>query len=124
DGSRMMEAYEEYFDAARSALRPGATAHEVHRAVAKGFVDRGYHLGHVPGHSIGMPMIAFPKIGEGVETELAENMACSVPPRASAPDGTGCLYMQEPWLVTADGGEPLSGLPMRVYTADESVTHS
>jgi Xaa-Pro aminopeptidase len=124
DGRRMLEAYEEYFDAARTALRPGATAHDVHRAVAKGFVDRGYHLGHVTGHSIGMTMIEFPKIGEGVETELAENMVFSMHPHAITPDGTGCLYMQETWLVTADGGEPLSGLPMRVYTADESVTHS
>ncbi|HEU5212842.1 MAG TPA: M24 family metallopeptidase [Gaiellaceae bacterium] len=124
DGRRMMEAYEEYFDAARTALHPGAAAHDVHRAVAKGFVDRGYHLGHVTGHSIGMTMIEFPKIGEGVETELAENMVFSMHPHAITPDGTGCLYMQETWLVTADGGEPLSGLPMRVYTADESITRS
>jgi Xaa-Pro dipeptidase len=123
DGRRMLEAYEEYFDAARTALRPGATAHDVHRAVSQGFVDRGYHLGHVTGHSIGMTMIEHPKIGEGVETELAENMVFSMHPHAITPDGDGCLYMQETWLVTADGGEPLSGLPMRVYTADESVTH-
>lgn len=124
DGRRMLEAYEEYFDAARTALRPGATAHDVHRAVSKGFLDRGYHLGHVTGHSIGMTMIEYPKIGEGVETELAENMVFSMHPHAITPDGAGCLYMQETWLVAADGGEPLSGLPMRVYTADESVTHS
>ena len=63
--SRMLEAYEEYFEAAKPALRPGATAHDVHRAVSKGFTDRGYHLGHVTGHSIGMTMIEHPKIGEG-----------------------------------------------------------
>src|SRR5207247_10784767 len=50
---RMNEAYDEYFEAAQAALRPGATAHEAHRAVSKGFVDRGFHLGHVTGHSIG-----------------------------------------------------------------------
>ena len=33
----MMEAYDEYFDAARAALRDGATAHDVHTAVSKGF---------------------------------------------------------------------------------------
>jgi Xaa-Pro aminopeptidase len=124
DGRRMLEAYEEYFDVARTALRPGATAHDVHRAVSKGFIDRGFHLGHVTGHSIGMTMIEHPKIGEGVETELAESMVFSMHPHAITPDGTGCLYMQETWLVTPDGGEPLSGLPMRDYTADESVTHS
>jgi Xaa-Pro aminopeptidase len=113
--SRMVEAYEEYFEAARSALRRGATAHDAHRAVSKGFTDRGYHLGHVTGHSIGMTMIEHPKIGEGVDTELQENMVFSMHPHAIADNGTDCLYMQDTWLVTADGGEPLAGLPMRVY---------
>ncbi|MBD0347796.1 MAG: aminopeptidase P family protein [Thermoleophilia bacterium] len=115
DARRMLEAYEEYFDAAREALRPGATAHDVHRAVSRGFHARGYALGHVTGHSIGMTMIEHPKIGEGVETELAENMVFSMHPHAITPDGRGCLYMQETWLVTAGGGEPMSGLPMRIY---------
>ena len=112
---RMLEAYEEYFEAARGALRPGATAHDVHRAVSEGFTRRGYHLGHVTGHSIGMTMIEFPKIGEGVETELAENMVFSMHPHAISADGRECLYMQDTWLVTAAGGEPLAGLPMRLY---------
>jgi Xaa-Pro aminopeptidase len=113
--TRMLEAYEEYFEAARSALRPGATAHDVHRAVAKGFTDRSYHLGHVTGHSIGMTMIEHPKIGEGVETELRENMVFSMHPHVIADNGFDCLYMQDTWLVTADGGEPLAGLPMKIY---------
>jgi Xaa-Pro aminopeptidase len=112
---RMLEAYEEYFEAAKTALRPGATAHDAHRAVSMGFVDRGYKLGHVTGHSIGMTMIEHPKIGEGVETELAENMVFSMHPHAIADNGRDCLYMQDTWLVTADGGEPLAGLPMRVF---------
>jgi Xaa-Pro aminopeptidase len=113
--SRMLEAYEEYFEAAKSALRPGATAHDAHRAVSKGFTDRGYHLGHVTGHSIGMTMIEHPKIGEGVDTELQENMVFSMHPHVIAENGSDCLYMQDTWLVTADGGEPLAGLPMRIY---------
>jgi len=112
---QMMDAYDEYFATARSAMRAGATAHDVHRAVAKGFVDRGYILGHVTGHSIGMTMIEHPKIGEGVDTELAENMVFSMHPHAISPDGGDCLYMQDTWLVTADGGEPLSRLPMQIY---------
>jgi Xaa-Pro dipeptidase len=113
---RMLEAYEEYFEAAKTALRPGATAHDVHRAVSKGFTDRGYHLGHVTGHSIGMTMIEHPKIGEGIETELAENMVFSMHPHVIAEDRTECLYMQDTWLVTATGGEPLAGLPMQIYS--------
>jgi Xaa-Pro dipeptidase len=117
DTERMLEAYEEYFDAARSAMRPGASCHDVHRAVSAGFIGRGYHLGHVTGHSIGMTMIEFPKVGEGVETELAENMVLSMHPHAIASSGDDCLYMQETWLVTAEGGVPLSSLPVQVFRA-------
>ncbi len=117
DTERMLEAYLEYVDAATSAMRPGATCHDVHRAVSAGFSDRGYRLGHVTGHSIGMTMIEFPKIGEGVETELAEDMVFSMHPHAIAANGEDCLYMQETWLVTAEGGVPLSTLPMQVFRA-------
>jgi Xaa-Pro dipeptidase len=120
DTERMLDAYLEYFAAAKSAMRPGASCHDVHRAVAAGFISRGYHLGHVTGHSIGMTMIEFPKIGEGVETELAENMVLSMHPHAIAPNGEDCLYMQETWLVTADGGEPLSSLPMQIFRGHAS----
>jgi len=115
DTERMLEAYLEYVDAARGAMRPGASCHDVHRAVSAGFTARGYHLGHVTGHSIGMTMIEFPKIGEGVETELAGNMVFSMHPHAIAENGEDCLYMQDTWLVTPDGGLPLSGLPMEVF---------
>jgi Xaa-Pro dipeptidase len=112
---RMLEAYGEYFEAAREAMRPGASAHDVHAAVSSGFRRRGYDLGHVTGHSIGMTMIEHPKIGDGVETELRENMVFSMHPHAIGADGRSCLYMQDTWLVTAVGGEPLAGLPMRIY---------
>ena len=117
DTERMLEAYLEYVEAAKGALRPGAACHDVHRAVSEGFLERGYHLGHVTGHSIGMTMIEYPKIGEGVETELAENMVFSMHPHAIAANGEDCLYMQETWLVTAEGGLPLSNLPMQVFRA-------
>jgi Xaa-Pro aminopeptidase len=116
---RMMEAYEEYYAIAPSAMKPGATAHDVHRAVSKGFTDRGYHLGHVTGHSIGMTMIEFPKIGEGFDTPLEENMVFSMHPHVISEDGRECLYMQDTWLVTADGGEPLAGLPMKIFAVGE-----
>jgi Xaa-Pro aminopeptidase len=117
---QMMEAYDEYYEAARGALRAGATAHDVHRAVSKGFHDRGFKLGHVTGHSIGMTMIEWPKIGEGDETELAAGMVFSMHPHAISQDGRSCLYMQDTWLVTADGGEPLAGLDMKIYKGDET----
>jgi Xaa-Pro dipeptidase len=116
---QMTEAYEEYYDAARSVLKDGATAHDVHRAVSKGFVNRGFKLGHVTGHSIGMTMIEFPKIGEGDETELREGMVFSMHPHAISQDGRACLYMQDTWLVTTAGGVPLADLPMKIYDGTE-----
>jgi len=116
---RMMEAYAEYYDVAPDALRAGATAREAHRAVAKGFTDRGFHLGHVTGHSIGMTMIEFPKIGEADETVLENGMVLSMHPHAISADGQSCLYMQDTWLVTDDGGVPLAGLEMKIYDGTE-----
>jgi len=117
DTARMVDSYVEYYEVAPSAMRPGATCHDVHTAVSRGFLERGYHLGHVTGHSIGMTMIEHPKIGEGVEVELAENMVFSMHPHSIAANGEDCLYMQDTWLVTADGGIPLSRLPMQVFRA-------
>jgi Xaa-Pro aminopeptidase len=119
DTQSMLEAYEEYFEAARATMRAGATAHDVHRAVSKPFSERGYPLGHVTGHSIGMTMIEFPKIGEGVELELQENMIFSMHPHAIADDARACLYMQDTWRIGADGGEPLSSVPMKVFDGTE-----
>jgi Xaa-Pro aminopeptidase len=117
DTRRMLEAYVEYYEAAKAVMRDGATCHDVHVAVAKGFHERGYQLGHVTGHSIGMTMIEFPKVGEGVETVLRENMVLSMHPHAIAANGEDCLYMQDTWLVTREGGVPLATLPMEVLVS-------
>jgi Xaa-Pro dipeptidase len=122
DTGRMLDAYDEYFAAAKDAMKAGATAHDVHRAVSRGFTERGYRLGHVTGHSIGMTMIEFPKIGEGVETVLEEKMIFSMHPHAISEDGQACLYMQDTWLVGADGAEPLAQLPMRIFSGSEPRT--
>jgi Xaa-Pro aminopeptidase len=98
-------------------MRDGATCHDVHVAVSKGFLDRGYHLGHVTGHSIGMTMIEFPKVGEGSDVVLRENMVLSMHPHAIAANGEDCLYMQDTWLVTAGGGVPLADLAMEIWVA-------
>jgi len=116
-----MDAYHEYAEAARTTMRAGATAHDVHRAVSKGFVERGFTLGHVTGHSIGMTMIEHPRIGEGNEVELRENMVVSMHPHAITADERACLYMQDTWLVTAGGGVPFSDVPLRIYDGSEAA---
>lgn len=119
DTARMLEAYGEYHAAARTAMRPGASAHDLHRAVSAPFRERGYPLGHVTGHSIGMTMIEHPKIGEGVDVPLREGMVLSMHPHAMTSDAGTCMYMQDTWVVGADGGEPLSNVPLTVFDGSE-----
>jgi Xaa-Pro aminopeptidase len=115
----MMEAYQEAFERARSMLRVGNTAHDVHRAVLEPFSELDLKLGHVTGHSIGMTMIEQPRIGEGEETKLAENMVISIHPHVLSADESTCLYMQETFRVTAGGGEQLSTVPIVAFDGSE-----
>jgi len=115
----MMEAYAEYGDAARETMRDGSTAHDVHIACSEPFRRRGFQLGHVTGHSIGMTMIEHPRVGEGNDTELKENMVFSMHPHVIADDGS-CLYMQETWRIGASAGEQLSTLPLQIFDGSET----
>ena len=36
-------------------------------------------------------------------------------PHAISENGRECLYVQDTWLVTAGGGEPLAGLEMKIF---------
>jgi Xaa-Pro aminopeptidase len=114
----MLEAYVEYGQTARRAMRAGATAHDVHVACSSPFREGGFRLGHVTGHSIGMTMIEHPRIGEGSDVELREDMTLSMHPHVIAEDGS-CLYFQETWRVGAHEGEQLSGLAYAIFDGSE-----
>ena len=116
-----MDAYHEYYEAAKATMKAGATAHDVHMAVSRGFHERGFQLGHVTGHSIGMTMIEHPRVGEGNETVLRENMVVSMHPHAITQDERACLYMQDTWLVTPGGGVPFSDVPLKIYDGSETA---
>lgn len=120
DTQTLLEAYREYHEAARAALHDGASAQEAHRAVARPFTERGYRLGHVTGHSIGMTMIELPRVGEGMDVRLERNMVLSMHPHAYNEERTACLYMQDTWLVGAAEGEPLSQVPVQVFDGSEA----
>lgn len=115
ESQRMMEAYREYHQICREAMRSGVSARDVHRAVSKPFLDQGWKLGHVTGHSIGMTMIEHPRIGEAYDVELREAMVCSMHPHVISADERTCLYFQDTWLIGADGALPLSDAPVEFY---------
>jgi Xaa-Pro dipeptidase len=115
ESKRMMEAWREYHEICGTAMHAGATAREVHRAVAKPFVERGWKLGHVTGHSIGMTMIEHPRIGEAFDVELREDMVCSMHPHVISEDERTCLYFQDTWHVQRDRAVAFSGLAIDFY---------
>ncbi len=116
----MMDAQQEFHALVRENMKAGRTAAEVHKQCMTPFVERGYRSGHVCGHSIGMTMIEMPRIGEGFDFVLPENMVCSMHPHVMNEERTHSLYFQETYRVTADGGEPLSGTAIEVYDGSET----
>jgi Xaa-Pro aminopeptidase len=115
----LMDAYQDCFERARKTLRAGNTAHDVHTEAFGAFDGLDVRPGHVTGHSIDMIMVAHPRIGAGVDTVLAENMIISIHPHVVSNDERRCLYMQETFRVTADGGEQLSSVPIRAFDGTE-----
>ena len=116
----MMDAQQEFHALVRENMKAGRTAEEVHKLCMTPFVERGYRSGHVCGHSIGMTMIEMPRIGEGFDFVLPENMVCSMHPHVMNEERTHSLYFQETYHVTADGGVPLSGTAIDVYDGTET----
>ncbi len=116
----MMDAQQEFHALVRENMKAGRTAEEVHKLCMKPFAERGYRSGHVCGHSIGMTMIEMPRIGEGFDFVLPENMVCSMHPHVMNEERTHSLYFQETYRVTRDGGEPLSGTAIDVYDGTET----
>jgi Xaa-Pro dipeptidase len=117
----LLEAYREYHAAAKATAHAGSSAHELHTAVSAPFHSRGFQLGHVTGHSIGMTMIEFPRIGEGQDVELQENMVLSLHPHAITEGERACMYMQDTWRVGETTGESLSEIELRVFGSTEST---
>ena len=116
----MMTAYQEFHELAQQEMKAGNTAEAAANACMKPIFERGYRSGHVCGHSIGMTMIEMPRIGEGFDFVLPENMVCSMHPHFMNQERTHSLYFQETYRVGRDGGEPLSGVPIKAYEGGET----
>ena len=116
---QMLEAYEEYYEAAQRRAarrrdrarrpprrlegirRPRLQARPRHRPLDRDDDDR------VPEDRRGRRDGA--AVGHGVLDASARDLA----------GRQACLYMQDTWLVTADGGVPLADLPMKIFDGTE-----
>lgn len=119
--AQMIEVYPEALEAARRLMHDGIPASEIHRAATQVFARKGFKLGHLSGHSIGLTMIEHPAIGADVDIELKENMVFSFHPQVVDENGEVCVYTQDTFRIGRNEGENLSRIPWKIYRGEESI---
>src|SRR5208282_3644472 len=117
--AEMAAVYPEALEAARRKMSAGEPIAGVHRAAAEVFSRRGFGLGHLSGHSIGLTMLERPAIGSKDRTVLRENMVFSFHPQVVDQDGKTCLYTQDMYRVGKSEGECLTPIPWKLYRGQE-----
>src|SRR5215470_16265424 len=117
---KMADAYPLALEAARTQMRAGELASNVHRVVAETFSKHGFALGHLSGHSIGTTMLEYPAIGARSEVPLEENMIFSLHPQVVDRDGKVCLYTQDTYRVGKTEGECLAQVPWKFFAGQET----
>ncbi len=94
------------------AVRPGLKAKEID-AIVRGIIEEagyGRFFGHGTGHGVGIAVHEAPSVNSSGEMVLEENMVLTVEPGIYIPD-VGGVRLEDLVLVTADGGEILTGIP-------------
>jgi Xaa-Pro aminopeptidase len=117
--AEMAAVYPQALEAARLKMKDGEPIAAVHRAAADVFARRGFGLGHLSGHSIGLTMLERPAIGSQDPSILRENMVFSFHPQVVDRDGKVCLYTQDMYRVGKSEGECLTPIPWKLYRGDE-----
>ena len=106
-------AVHQAYEAAVAAIRPGVSAGDVD-AVARDTLDDlgfGKRFSHSLGHGIGLNVHEGPGLRPGSDDELAAGMVVTVEPGVYLP-GYGGVRLENDVLVTDDGVESLSTLPL------------
>ncbi|CAN5356410.1 aminopeptidase P family protein [soil metagenome] len=95
-----------------AAVRPGATAAEVHRATRQVIVDGGYGdwFRHRTGHCIGLDVHEKPFISEEDETPLEPGMTFTIEPSVFWPGRVG-VRIEDIVVCTESGGRKLNAHP-------------
>jgi Xaa-Pro aminopeptidase len=116
---RLYEVMREGFDQGLAAVRPGAVAQDVVRAIRAPAQRAGYPIELMPAFKgIGLAVSEFPEGAPGMAAELQENMLITLQPTAFDPASGIGLHMSETVLVGATGGRRLGrrSLDLRVVS--------
>jgi len=106
---RMYGAVLEAQEAAKKAIRPGATAGEVD-AAARGVLRRrglAKYFTHSTGHGLGLEVHEMPRLGRGEKFVLQEGMVVTVEPGIYV-QGTGGIRIEDDVVVQAGGAADLT----------------
>lgn len=96
--------------AALEAVRPGATAEEVHRAANKVYASHGFAPGYRTGRSVGMSNLEAPEIKDGDQTVLQAGMTFAIDGGITLPGKFGGR-VGDTIVVTDSGFEYLTPFP-------------
>jgi Xaa-Pro aminopeptidase len=102
-------------DAALQELQPGATGRTVDAAARKVIADAGFDrfFGHGLGHGIGLEVHEGPWLSPVSEDVLQAGMVVTIEPGIYIP-GFGGVRLKDDVLITRDGYEMLSSLPLEI----------
>ena len=103
---KMYDAVLEAQLAAIDAVRPGATAGQVHRAAVKVLARHGLDklFIHSTGHGLGLEIHEAPRLGNGDDTKLLPGMAITIEPGVYEP-GFGGVRIEDTVVVRDQGVE-------------------
>jgi len=111
---RQLDCVAEMFEASRTLLQPGTTFGQIHEAAARAAEAGGFRHEFGSGHSIGVQNHEFPDIAAGATTVLEPNMVVALEPLLIVP-GVGGVRLEDTFLITEVGAEPLMAEPLRQW---------
>ena len=111
---RQLDCVVEMFEASRALLRPGTGFGEIHDAAVRAAETRGFRHELGSGHSIGVQNHEVPDIAAGATAVLEPNMVVALEPLLIVP-GVGGVRLEDTFLITEDGAEPLMAEPLRQW---------
>lgn len=122
DDARLAKVYRAVLTAherAVATLRPGVKARDVDAAARSALADAGFgdHFTHGLGHGIGLEIHEAPDLRASSEQVLAAGMVLTIEPGAYF-RGWGGVRLEDDYLITPDGCERLSTLPLDLAAAD------
>ena len=110
---KIQQIVKEAHDRAIEFVKPGVTSHQVDQVARRVITKAGYgsQFNHALGHGMGLDVHEAPRVGKGTKLVLKPGMVITIEPGIYLP-GKGGVRLEDDVLVTEQGCEVLSSLPL------------